>query len=223
NRELEPFAKKQSMKDAVKIARKDFSDAARLQPVLVLKYVHGSMEVNFELRSPAVRNAFGALIRAEDPKYRKTAAISNIPGDWKDRVDADLCHVTNDTFQALLYEIHETERLEDCLVRKRELLGPARKVAKYTDSYLPTGWIEQAKKRLERLNTPVNRMLKIDQTEYRAGSETYQECAKGLRKLEEDAADSLLILKEVKAVKQETDLPEQEMKNLEQSLSGPSK
>ena len=124
---------------------------------------------------------------------------------------------------AALDELREADRLAACVMRKRDILEGSQKVSNYVHNYLPVTWLEEAKERLAVAGAPVGSLLRDDASIYRSGNGTFHECQRGLRLLEEDASSSVRVLNEVRDVKKGTDVPAQEIEDLEHLLSGVGK
>ncbi|MGZ3683821.1 MAG: hypothetical protein ACXVCI_08205, partial [Bdellovibrionota bacterium] len=197
-----------------------FSLSTQVNPHFVLRYMNEAMELQFEMRTPIVRNSQGKIVTPESTVYRKAIFLSEIPGTWQERIDGEKCHVTEERFIALVDELREADRLAACVMRKKEILDGSEKISNYIHNYLPVSWLEEARKKLVEKNEPANGLLRDDQTTYRSGNTTFRDCQRGLRLLEEDASSSVRVLNEVRDAKKGTDVPAQELDDLEHVLSG---
>ncbi len=218
-RELEKFSRTEEMKEAIAAVLKANNDENKTyKPNLVLYYMNESMEVRFELRKPAVRDDYG-IMGAESAVFRKGVGISQRPGTWRERMDTNQCTVTERVFRALIDEMRDADRLETCKARKKELLDASQKVRNYIHNYMPVNWIDEARRALAQQRFDVTGVLREDASIYRQGNESFRECAKGLKLLEEEAAASVRVLNEVKATKLNTeDIPVAELEDLEKRL-----
>lgn len=217
-RELATFAKSDAMKKAVDSVIKPEDKLERIEPHLVLRYLNESMELRFELRRAPLKEE-GQIVVPEKVVGRKGIVLSTRPGTWKERMDNDQCKVTDRMFIALVDSIQEAERLKACKERKVELLEASQKISNYIHNYMPVNWIDEARRKLAEQRYDVTGVLRSDTSVYREGNETYRECAKGLKLLEDEAAASVRVLNEVKAAKRGTDLPVKELEALERKLS----
>lgn len=217
-RELGAFAKSEEMTQAVNAVIKPEDKLERIEPHLVLRYLNEAMELRFELRRAAQKED-GIVVVPEKTVGRKGILLSTRPGTWKERMDNDQCKVTDKMFAALVDTIQEAERLKACKQRKIELLEASHKISNFIHNYMPVNWIDEARRKLAEQRYDVTGVLRSDATIYREGNDTYRECAKGLKLLEDEAAASVRVLNEVKAAKRGTDLPLRELENLERKLS----
>ena len=222
-RDLLALETRPEMQQAVDAVNHTLNFESKLKPRLVLRYMNEAMELRFEMISPAVKGRDGLVAMPESVKYRKGVYISDSGGTWQERLDGDKCHVSEEKFTALVDELREADRLAACVLRKHAILDGSQKVSNYLHNYLPVSWLEEAKRRLVLQNFPVNGILREDGTIYRTGNSTFRDCQRGLRLLEEDAASSVRVLNEVREVKKGTDVPSQEIDDLEHLLSGVAK
>lgn len=221
SRELEKFSETAEMKEAVAAVMKANKDDS-LMPALVLYYMNESMEIRFELRTVAGRDEFGVM-HGEKAKYRKGVLINQKSGTWKERMDSGQCTVTERNIAALISEVRDADRLEACKARKVELLDASQKVRNYIHNYMPVNWIDEARRALSQQRYDVTGVLREDASIYREGNDSFRECAKGLRLLEDEAAASVRVLNEVKATKLNVqDIPVSELEDLERRLSNSS-
>jgi hypothetical protein len=217
-RELEKFAETKDMKDATTAVLKANDKGRGLKPTLVLYYMNESMEIRYELRTSAARDEMG-FMSTEKAVYRKGIQISQKSGTWKERMDSGQCTVTEKTFAYLITELRDADRLEACKARKMELLDASKKVRNYIHNYMPVNWIDEARRALSQQRYDVTGVLREDASIYREGNDTFRECAKGLRLLEDEAAASVRVLNEVKATKLNVqDIPVTELEDLERRL-----
>jgi hypothetical protein len=219
-RDLLELGKRQEIHDAVDSVAKTFSLNTEVRPHLVLRYMNEAMELRFEMRSIPVKNNDGKIVAPETVMYRKAIFLSEIPGTWQERIDGEKCHVSEERFTALVDELREADRLAACVMRKKEILDGSEKISNYIHNYLPVSWLEEARKKLVEKNEPANGLLRDDQSTYRQGNTTFRDCQRGLRLLEEDASSSVRVLNEVRDAKKGTDVPSQELDDLEHVLSG---
>lgn len=217
-RELGQFAASPEMTGAVNSVIKPGDKLERFEPHLVLRYLNESMEMRFEVRKPAVKEE-GRIVSKEQVLARKGVLLTARAGTWKERMDNGHCTVTEKNFNALLDAIKEAERLKACVARKVELLAATQKVSRYINEYMPVNWIEEARRKLAEQRYDITGILRRDQTVYSAGNDTFRECDKGLKLLEEEAAASVRVLNEVKAAKRGTDMPVQALEALERKLT----
>ena len=213
-RELAAFARSDAMKKAVDSVIKPEDKLERIEPHLVLRYLNESMELR---RAPLKEE--GQIVVPEKVVGRKGIVLSTRPGTWKERMDNDQCKVTDRMFITLVDTIQEAERLKACKERKVELLEASQKISNYIHNYMPVNWIDEARRKLAEQRYDVTGVLRSDASVYREGNETYRDCAKGLKLLEDEAAASVRVLNEVKAAKRGTDLPVRELEALERKLS----
>lgn len=221
-RDLEAYLSRPELREAVVAVRRNFEDP-RPKPRLVLHYMHEAMELRFEMWSAPLKYQDGVVYDGEHLKYRKAVYVTDQPASWQERLDGDQCHVSEGKFVALIDELREADRLELCKQRKLDLLNTSGKVTNYIHNYLPVAWLDEARRRLILQNAPVGDLLRSDPTVYRSGNTTFRECQRGLKLLEEEAASSVRVLNEVRDERKGTDVPEQEIDNLEHLLSGIAK
>jgi len=222
-RELEKFAKTDNFQEAIQVVNRPDKNGPKLDPNLLLHYMNESMELRFELRpsSSGVSKKKEPLSRK--PVYRKIAVISSRSGTWKDRLNGGLCSIPEATLSNLLEEMLGADRLAACKARKLQLIEASQKVSNYIHNYLPLSWIDEARRKLSRQRAEEAGILRVDLSVYRQGNETFRECAKGLKLLEEEAASSVRVLNEMKATKlNNEDMPLAEIEKLEQSLGDSS-
>jgi hypothetical protein len=222
-RDLIALESRKELQQAVEAISQTFSLDAQVKPRLVLRYMNEAMELRFEMISPAVKGNDGSISQPEKAKYRKGSYISDASGTWQERLDADKCHVSEAKFLALIDELREADRLAACVTRKHAILDGSQKVSNYIHNYLPVSWLEDAKRHLVLQNFPVSGLLREDASIYRGGNATFRDCQRGLRLLEEDASSSVRVLNEVRESKKGTDVPAQEIDDLEHLLSGVAK
>jgi hypothetical protein len=195
-------------------------DGVKTKPRLVLHFMHEAMELRYELWSAEEKAQWGTVTKPSALLYRKGIFITEIPGSWQERLDGDQCHVSEEKFIALVDELREADRRAACMQRKRDLLGASSKIANYIHQYLPLAWLDEARRRLILQNTPVGDLLREDTTVYRSGNASFRECQRGLKLLEEEAASSVRVLNEVRDFRKGTDMPDKEIDQLEELLSG---
>jgi hypothetical protein len=217
-KELAVFARSQEMSQAVATVVGPAAKIEKVEPHLVLRYLNESMELRFEIRRPAVKEE-GRVVVPERVLSRKGVLLTTRPGSWKERMDNDQCRITEKMFIALTDTIRESERLKACKARKVELLDASQKVSNYIHNYMPVNWIDEARRKLAEQRYEVTGVLRADSAVYREGNETYRECAKGLKLLEDEAAASVRVLNEVKAAKRGTELPVKALEDLERKLT----
>jgi hypothetical protein len=214
---------RKELRQAVDVITDTFTLDARVKPRLVIRYMNEAMELRFEMITPAVKGPDGSVSEPEKVKYRKGSYISDASGTWQERLDADKCHVSEEKFFVLIDELREADRLAACVMRKHAILDGSQKVSNYLHNYLPVSWLDEAKRHLVLQNSPVNGLLREDASIYRTGNSTFRDCQRGLRLLEEDASSSVRVLNEVRESKKGTDVPAQEIDDLEHLLSGVAK
>jgi hypothetical protein len=221
-RDVQALEKRKEMAEAIAAVSSGF-EQPKPKPRLVLRYIHESMELRFELWSTQVRNSDGSDGPEPQKKYEKGVYVTNRPGSWQERLDGEACHVSEATFMGLIDQLREADRLSACMRRKRDLLDSSKKVSNYVHNYLPVAWLAEARRRLVLQNAPVGDLLREDTAVYRAGNTSFKECQRGLRLLEEEAASSVRVLNEVRDTRKGTDVPEKDIEELERMLSGLAK
>lgn len=217
-RELNELAQSDALRMAANSYISKTDEADQIGPHLVLRYLNESIELRFETRKPA-RIEDGKEKSPERVVLRKSVYLTKKSGSWKQRMDDAQCRVTDRSFKALLDVLKESELLQACKNRKVRLLEVSAKVSHYIHSYMPVSWIEEARKKLAEQRYDITGVLRQDNSIYREGNESYRECSKGLRLLEEEAAASVRVLNEVKAAKRSTDLPIHAIEELERTLT----
>lgn len=221
-RDVEALESREELRDAVAMVKKDFDDP-KPSPRLVLHFMNEAIELRFEMWSKPLKYQDGVVYDVEHLKYRKAVYITDQPGSWQQRLDGEQCHVSEARFIALIDELREADRLAACKQRKLDLLSSSAKVSNYIHNYLPVAWLDEARRRLILQNAPVGDLLRADTSVYREGNGTFHECQRGLRLLEEEAASSVRVMNEVRDEHKGTDVPSDEIEQLERLLTGIAK
>lgn len=180
-KELEKWADTTEARDALAYLRKKEPGISPQGLAWGLRFSASRMEV-------LVEDKFGA--------YRKGLVVSNEPGSWKERMRRKECVLPEKKLQALAAEIHEPDRLEKCLLRKRKLIEKAEPVARLLKHDIPPAKLSTAWASLGKKGKMAQNLLREQMQPYRDDNSSLRGCELGLKRLEQDAATSVAVLRE---------------------------
>lgn len=155
----------------------------------------GASADGFTLRISSSR--IELLLGKAEAGRTKGIIISNEPGSWKERLARGDCSLPAKKLAAFAAEIREPDELSRCVLRKLELIDKAAPVAKILNQYVDKEKLGAARAGLAKKGKNLGNLLREDMKLYRSDNASLRSCEKGLRLLEQEAAATVVVMREI--------------------------